>query len=428
MKRILFLILFVSSIFIFAGCSFISDFIPIREYTGTPLSSLSYKTVDYMGGYTETYILDFESNSVTKSVFSPWLENAEEESEIISSFSEDEERDFINKIYSYGLFGIKEHYEPNYTVMDGGGWTLVINYSDGTSKKSTGDNASPKEVFDNCAIPFYELCGEQVLGNVPTTYISPPQVDLSVSYTYKNNNYSGNTFMSFLRGNYLWNGHRESNADIYELATGGREILLLKGQEYEISLYTANYDNYNGKYDKFTKCTVTSYSLDPELSDEKQIVSTGWFKSIKIPYESDRIFLVTLEFQNGDFVDYIFSTATLDQKIHYGEYDYNIYNEGKSTLTINEDGSFSLDPFDYFEESDRAPAEAKTCLSGSWAFETISGEEYLVLTASSSERLVLEYCAKALFIDFEKTTLDLARYNLEGNPDYMQGKVSFDKH
>ena len=94
----------------------------------------------------------------------------------------------------------------------------------------------------------------------------------------------------------------------------------------------------------------------------------------------------------------------------------------------NEDGSFSLSPFDYFEESDRAPGEAKSSLAGSWAFETISGAEYLVLTATSGERLVLDYCAKALFVDFDKTTLDLSRYNLQGNPNYMQGMVSFNKH
>ena len=428
MKKVLLLILVIVLIFGFVGCSYIARYIPIKEYTETPLSSLSYKTVDYMGGYTETYTLDFVSNTVTKSTFSPWLEDTEEESEIIARFTEDEERDFINKIYSYGLFNIKEHYEPDYTVMDGGGWSLVVNYSDGTSKKSTGNNASPKEVFNNCAIPFYDLCGEQVIGYVPTTYISPPRVDLSVSYTYKNYNFSGNTVTSFTRGNYLWNGHREGDADIYEIAIGDKGTRFLRGQEYEISLYTSNYNNYNGKYDKFSKCTVTSFSLDPELSDGKQIVSTGWFSSINIPYEPDRIFLVTLEFNNGDFVDYIFSTATLDQKIYYGEYDYNIYNEGKSALTINEDGSFSLSPFDYFEESDRAPGEAKGSLVGSWAFETLSGAEYLVLTATSGERLVLDYCAKALFVDFDKTTLDLSRYNLQGDPNYMQGRVSFNKH
>lgn len=425
MKRILALVLFAIMLLCLMGCSVFSEIIPIREYTGTPLSSLSYKTVEYMGGYTRTYLLDFESNRVTKTEFYPYYEDGQQEkTEVIARFTDEDEREFINKIYSYGLFGINERYE-NTHVMDGGGWRLKINYADGSVKESSGSNASPKVVFNNCAIPFYDLCGERVMGNVPTTYYSPPKVDLSVSYTYKNNYYSGNDFINYSRGNYLWNGHEKSDVNLYELATSGRETQLLRSGKYEISLYTANYDNYNGKYEKFKKCVVMSYAIDSQLSDGKEVLSTGWFESVDIPYEPDRIYVVTLEFKNGDFVEYVFSTATLDQKIHYGTYHYGIYSEGKSVLLINEDGSFSLDPFDYFEESDRAPDEAKDSLVGSWSFEVIDGEEHLVLTATSGERLVFDYCAKALFVDFDKTTLNLNRYNLDGDPKSTNRKVSF---
>ena len=425
MKRLLVLILIICTILSFAGCSALSEIIPIREYTGTPISSLSYQRVDYMGGYTISFLFDFENNRVTKTEYYPYYEDGQQEvSQVIAEFTEEEEREFINKIYSYGLFSIRERYE-NKGVMDGGGWTLKINYSDGSTKKSTGSNAGPSTVFNSCAIPFYDMCGEQVMGNVPTTYFSPPRIDFSVSYSYKNNHFSGNNFVDFSRGNYLWNGHERSGVDLYEVATGGQKTQLLRTGEYEISLYTTNYDNYNGKYEKFNKCTVMSYAMDSQLSDGKEVLSTGWFKRVEIAYEPDRIYVVKLEFKDGDFVEYVFSTATLDQKIHYGTYHYNIYNEGKSVLSIQEDGRFFLDPFDYFEESDRAPGESKETLEGVWSFETIDGEEYLVLTATSGERLVLDYCAQALFVDLEKTTLDLEKYNLDVKADDTNQKVSF---
>lgn len=397
----------------------------LLEYDGVPLSSLSYQTIDYMGGYTRSYLLDFDSNTVTKTEFYPYFEDGQQEtSRVISEFTDEEEREFINKIYSYGLFRINERYE-NTHVNDGGGWTLQINYSDGSTKKSTGSNDAPSLVFNNCAIPFYELCGERVMGNIPTTYFAPPIIDFSVSYTYNNHFFSGNNFVDFSRGNYLWNGHEVSGVDLYEVAMSGRASQLLSRGKYELELYTANYDNYNGKYEKFDKCVVMSYALDSQLSDGKEVLSTGWFKSVDIPYEPDRIYVITLKFKDGDFVEYVFSTATLDQKINYGIYHYNIYSKGKSVLDIKADGSFCLDPFDYLNESDRGQGEASESLVGSWAFEIIDGTEYLVLTADSGERLVLDYCAQALFVDFENSTLDLGKYNLEGDSESTNQNVRF---
>jgi hypothetical protein len=39
--------------------------------------------------------------------------------------------------------------------------------------------------------------------------------------------------------------------------------------------------------------------------------------------------------------------------------------------------------------------------------------------------LVFDYCADGLFLDFDKTTFDLRKFNLEGDPEEHQGRVDF---
>jgi hypothetical protein len=85
--------------------------------------------------------------------------------------------------------------------MDGGGWKLTIEYVDGTSKTSDGDNAEPNRIFHNCATAFYDLCKEGVVGSVPSNYYNPPGISISYDYTYKNYNFIDNSLSSFARVN-----------------------------------------------------------------------------------------------------------------------------------------------------------------------------------------------------------------------------------
>ena len=427
MKRISLIALLVLISLCFSGCSAVMKILPIREYRGTPLTSLSYKTVDYMGGASVTHLLDFDENTVTRTFYTPYAEEGEKyETELVCEFTEEAEAEFINAVYSYGLFNIKEHYAPSYTIMDGGGWTLVIEYSDGTSKKSTGDNAAPSGVFNNCALPFYNLTGEQVMGYIPTTYFAPPLLDYSMSYSYGTHSYMGNGFINVKRGDYRWNDNEMSGSDIYALATEG-QINLISGVEYTLKIATTNYQNNNvGGYPRFKECVVMSYNLDPELSDAKEILRTRWFKIKELPFEPNRIYHITISFSDGDFVEYVFSTAVLEQEIMYGEYRYNIYNKGKSVLAIREDHTFTLNPFDYFDEADRDSYESKKAVSGSWAFEEIEGKRYIVLTEEKSGgKIVFDFSANGLYVDFEKTTFDMRKFNLQGDPEEHFGQVDF---
>ena len=309
--------------------------------------------------------------------------------------------------------------------MDGGGWTLEIKYADGRVKKSTGSNAGPYLVFSNCAIPFYELCGYGVVANVPAVHYIPPGIDIDTGYQAKLGvvTYLGGPQLDEERGNYLWNGHTKDNVDIYQLVADKKKPGLLKGVEYNIVLYTANYSRPGDGYGRFSECVIMSYAIDSELSDGKEVARYGWFSQVSIPMELDRIYVVTLKYRNGDFVEYAFSTASLDQKIQYGEYHYNIYNKGQSVLFVNEDRSFSLESFDYIGNNGAGKEDATECLVGVWEFEIIDGKEYLVLTATTGERLVFEYCATAIYLDFDKTTLDRAKYNLTGED--TNGYVSY---
>ena len=425
MKRIPLIIICLVLIICLSGCSWVRKIIPIKEYEGTSLISLSYESVDYMGGISTTHVFDFENNVVTRIDFNPYNEQEEYTTVFVCEFTEEAEKKFIDSVSSYGLFNIKESYEASHTIMDGGGWTLEINYSDGSVKKSTGSNAGPDLVFSNCAIHFYDLCGYGVVASVPSSYYLPPRIDITTNYQAKLGNvtYYGSPYLDVERGNYLWNGHLKDDIDIYELVANKNKSSLLKGYEYSIVLYTANYSRPDDGYSNFSECVVMSYAIDTQLSDGKEVARYGWIDQVSIPMELDRIYVVTLKYRNGDFVEYAFSTASLNQKIQYGEYHYNIYNEGQSVLFVNEDRTFSLAPFDYIENRGAGKGDSTVRLSGVWDFETIDGKEYLVLTATTGERLVFEFCATAIYLDFDKTTLDIAKYNLTGED--TNGYVSY---
>lgn len=162
MKKIIALILCIMCVLSFVGCGN-----RIKEYKGTSLTDLSFRKVNYNGGFTREYILDFENNNVKSRAYVPSGGNSEPGFEIIAEFSEEDEVMLINRLYTYGLFGIKAEYKAPIGVMDGSGWGMVINYSDGTQKKSTSSNNSPGSVFEKCAKAFYDICGDGIVAHVP---------------------------------------------------------------------------------------------------------------------------------------------------------------------------------------------------------------------------------------------------------------------
>lgn len=98
----------------------------------------------------------------------------------------------------------KERYETDEIIAAGGAWSLKLEYAGGNTRTSFGDNAGPFTEFNDCATAFYDLCGNGVVGFVPRSYYSPPDVSVSIRYEYRNQKFT-NSVIGLARVNYKWN-------------------------------------------------------------------------------------------------------------------------------------------------------------------------------------------------------------------------------
>lgn len=276
----------------------------IKDYTGKPILNIRFEKVDYNGGYTDTYVFDFESNTVKRRGCLPSMTENSEFS-IIANFSDEKEKVLINKLYSYGLFNIKDNYASPPGISDGGGWSLAVEYSDGTTKNSSGSNNSPTAVFNKCAEAFYDICGEGVVASVPQKYYTPPNISYAIHTTVGINTTSQGATSLAKRGNYKWNGFEENMLNYFQMNQSHPfPYELDENTSYEFVLYTANYRD----YDRFKKCTVTAYDCNEEMTGEEIVVEKGWFKQIEFDLQFNKIYVIKLSFKNGDFVEYTFNT------------------------------------------------------------------------------------------------------------------------
>ncbi len=309
MKKIMCVILLVSYLLILCSCGSI-----ILPYEGTDISEISYRTVDYMGGATEIYKINFTENKVYKLSWYPGmddnLDSSVQDSEFvfIKEFTEEEEKAFIDSIYTYGLLNINDKYVQT-GICDGGGWTLEISFADGSKKTSDGSNASPQIVFNNCALPFYRLCGEQVLGGIPITYFRPPELDIFFRHETQDNSYARDDTAEVSRANYKWNDSGTTDSNLYELNLAARPSQFEgDGYTYNVHLSTSNYNNRNGKYEHFIWLSVKSYDFNPELTNEDTVFSGIMLEYKELPLELNKIYVYTLYFADGDYVEYTFNT------------------------------------------------------------------------------------------------------------------------
>ena len=257
----------------------------IKDYNGTPITALSYETEHYDGsGYTVTHIFDFENNVVKKREH--WV-GKEENSDfsIIASFSDEEETVLINKLYSFGLFDIKDNYKAPPLTFDGSGWSLLIQYGDGTVKESKGANNSPTSVFKDCAKAFYDICENGIVAYVPSEYYSPPNISYSFNSESKHMGYTSYGE----RVNYQWNGFQSTENNIYEanISTDFKQKFD-QNTKYTLVLYTANY----GDFDRFKTCTVTTFDYHEDLTNPTIVYSDKWFKQVEFDLQLNKIYLI----------------------------------------------------------------------------------------------------------------------------------------
>ncbi|MBE6131195.1 MAG: hypothetical protein E7183_05690 [Erysipelotrichaceae bacterium] len=305
MKKIIYLIICLFSGLLLFSCSASN----IKTYSGTPILSLEYVSIDYMGGSTRKYIFDFEKNEL---YLESEIPSFDEESiydfvtdvNKLKTFTEEEEITLINKLYTYGLFKIKDNYKAPSGIMDGGGWNLAVEYSDGNKKVSKGSNNSPKKVFKNCATAFYDICGDGIVAYVSREYYLPPKV----GYSFKTDNmlYSSDSLVKMV--NYKWNNFESLDNSIYEINENADfDYEFYPNINCKIVLDTHNYNNAYS-YKKFKKCIVISYDYNKDLTNENILYDDGWFKQISIDIEYNKIYVIRLEFKNGDYVEYTFNS------------------------------------------------------------------------------------------------------------------------
>ena len=268
---------------------------------------ITYQTVDYNGGYTTNAVLNFENNEYRRNAYLP--ENTdfkEPELELIKTFSDEEEKEFIKGINDAGLLNIKEHYEKS-GIIDGGGWTLIIEFSDGTIFKSTGSNDSPQNVFNKCSTYFYDLCNEEVMGMLPQYYKDQPNVSYTLYVFEGEKRISATMGLPYIKkGNYKWNKRSSFDNNYYDMNNDQEENnSFFDSYSYKLRLSTYNYDF----DDRFTNITIYEYDFNKELSNDKTIYTGKWFKQIELDIELNKIYVYRLEFKNGNYVEYTFNTA-----------------------------------------------------------------------------------------------------------------------
>ena len=277
----------------------------MKEYNGKEISKLTYETVVYYSGFTETNVLDFMENKYRFTEYDPYADEEEMNGNDFSSeFSEDEERAFLNACYTYGLFDIQPLYEIS--ADDGGGWVLEIEYADGTVKRSEGRNHAPYTVFNNCATAFFDLCGHAVLGTLPLYYATPPRISYSLSHSINDKHLvTGNSFINVKPASYKWNGHEYTDFDIFARNESIKDKNELSAEyDYQLVLYTSNYDC----KERFSKITVTEYDYNAELSGERVIYSGGWIKQEEMDISLNKIYVYELTFKDGDYARFTFNT------------------------------------------------------------------------------------------------------------------------
>ena len=299
MKKIMFSIFISLTGILLMGCENIG-IESNREYQGVDIIQITYITEDYNGGYKEKKVLDFLENKYYSAGFLP---DEEVPLELKKTFNDEEEKVLIDACYTNGLFDLEEKYEES-GIIDGGGWHLIIEFADGTTKKSFGDNAGPSEIFRKCATYFYDLCGEIVMGSLPQYYIYPPGISYSFEYQYDKGIVSSNDFFKVVRASYKWNKN-ESVEELYFLNE------TIKGKNKATSMYSYKLELFTSNYDcdeKFTEITVRKYDYNSELTNEEVIYKGKWFRYLDLDLEFNKIYVYELSFKNNDYVQYTFNT------------------------------------------------------------------------------------------------------------------------
>ncbi len=193
MKKLLALMLLLSCLLVLCSCE------PAFEYDGKQIASVVYYVSEAWGSHQCIFKVDMLENKASCFLYDHMIREAlESETSYdddyfksvlssnaydaymsiggfemngqwvdVKSFSEEEEKRFIDSCYSGGLFNLRKKYRRIIELSEFGmDWSVTITYTDGSVKRSWGYMRTPDITFALCRDAFYEMFGLDVLYNV----------------------------------------------------------------------------------------------------------------------------------------------------------------------------------------------------------------------------------------------------------------------
>ena len=267
-----------------------------EKYTGPQISSIEYKTTTSMSGLTNYRILDFSEGSVYEIIDYPTIDGYEAKHELICTFDVSYYTAIVDAFYSKGLLDLDEVYEPEGTVMDGGSWSLTVQYENGSQKASSGYVAAPYEIFTNSDIAFWDITGAEFLGCVPDSYKNAPGISLTYKLSEElNTSYEYIAIPAFKA---TWRNHSYEYSGSYmntpfELQNIETHLIILK------------------PYSELGECKIKSASFfrcNSEYTTKESVGCTVTSSEIKFTPTTDTNYLLIVEYELGT-AEYRFSTT-----------------------------------------------------------------------------------------------------------------------
>ena len=277
MKRIFLLIVFILS-FMLSACTY--------EYEGKNIDTISYITVNYMGGFKRETIVDLTNGSVK---YREYLEEDKDTTDFILAYEFDitKVEEFLNEAGKSGLFDLEDEYITN-DILDGGEWNISILFEDGSIKESKGINNYP-DIFKDSDYAFFKLYGDDLFNTIPNYYKNPPVIYYTIKFTQGSTTTSNGSGLIPIE--YTWHGIEVVVDNPFVTVVNPLNHSFDTSIEYKLVLWTANYNI------KFTEMILTSYNLD---GTEKNVIDeTNFFSQKEYTLELDRIYVITMTFENG---------------------------------------------------------------------------------------------------------------------------------
>jgi hypothetical protein len=133
------------------------------SYEGKEVESFEYVTIDYMGDNNSSTVIDLENGEIRRKGCYPKEDCINDYYEVIFTFDIDQIDVFLDEFGASGIFELDSEYK-SLSILDGAGWSFLINYTDGTSKISNGRNFWPTEIFEDADIATMNLYGDDLFG------------------------------------------------------------------------------------------------------------------------------------------------------------------------------------------------------------------------------------------------------------------------